>query len=80
MGTCRHPHRSPEALPPLMTVARSLCGGFSAVRRALNKISPALGLGLGEPQKEKRHRGKGHVWAGAAGERCDWRGGGERGC
>ena len=39
--------------PPL------ICGrkpgvGFSAVRRALNNISPALGLGLGEPQKEKR--------------------------
>lgn len=40
--------------PPL-TCGQKPGGLQCAVRRALNKISPALGLGLGEPQqKEKR--------------------------
>lgn len=52
VGTQKYPHGRPgkdgPSLPPL-TCARKPGVGFSAVRRALNKIRPALGLGLEEP-------------------------------
>ena len=52
VGTQKYPQGRPgmdgPSSPPL-TCGRKPGVGFSAVRRALNKIRPALGLGLEEP-------------------------------
>ena len=52
VGTQKYPHGRPGmdglSTPPL-TCRRKPGVGFSAVRWALNKIRPALGLGLEEP-------------------------------